>query len=124
MQCSNDTLETAYDGLVPRQLVNAGLCAAGDVDYYSIDVTRAGNVSVTVTAKDTPLRVTLVGGPINATREIAANSTATLTANAPAAPLTVLLRVEAAGAIGPEPQYSFVPVFGQTNQPRRRATGR
>ena len=121
---SNDTVETAYDGLVPRQLVNAGLCAAGDVDYYSIDVTRAGNVSVTVTAKDTPLRVTLVGGPINATREIAANSTATLTANAPAAPLTVLLRVEAAGAIGPEPQYSFVPVFEQTNQPRRRATGR
>ena len=121
---SNDTVETAHGGLVPGQTVNGGLCTGGDVDYYRLNVTRAGNVSVTVTAGDTPLRVTLVGGPVNATRDIAANTTATLTANAPAAPLSLLLRVESVGTPGLEPQYTFVPDFEQTPAPRRRAAGR
>ncbi|HEV7240277.1 MAG TPA: S8 family serine peptidase [Thermoanaerobaculia bacterium] len=104
----------AYGNLVSGQLVAAGLCAPGDVDLYKFDVTASGTVTVTITTGDTPLRATLLG-----TQAIPAFSSATLTANVEPGPMT--LKIEAAGALGVEPQYSFTPTFPETHKPKRRS---
>ena len=118
---SNDTEQTAYGELVNGQAVNAGLCAAGDVDYYKFTVTKRGPVRIVVTAGDTAVRAALTGGPVNTAIVIPANSTATLEADANVVPASLLLRIEANGTVGAEPFYSFVPQFGQASTPRRRA---
>jgi hypothetical protein len=55
---------------------------------------------------------------------VPANSSRTLTANATSVPLAFLLKIEANGALGAAPQYSFTTQFGETVQTRRRAVGR
>ncbi|HEV7240278.1 MAG TPA: S8 family serine peptidase [Thermoanaerobaculia bacterium] len=116
----NNTAATAYGNLVAGQLVAAGLCSASDIDFYKFNVTKTGPVSVTITTGDTALRATLTGTGISRTQVIAANSTATLNADANTVPNAVTLKIEGEGAIGVEPQYTFVPAFSETHQPRRR----
>lgn len=120
----NDTADRAYGNLAAGQLVAAGLCSQADVDFYRFNVTKAGPVSVAIAAGDTPVRATLTGSGISRTQEIAANSTATLNASASTVPNLVTLKIEAAGAIGPEPQYTFVPAFPEKRQPKRRTVRR
>ena len=118
----NNSAGTAYGNLVAGQLVAGGLCAASDVDFYKFNVTKTGPVNVTITAGDTALRATLTGTGISRTQVIPANSTATLTATASTVPNAVTLKIEAEGAIGVEPQYSFIPAFQEApHQPKRRA---
>lgn len=114
-----DVQETSgtYGNLVSGQLVAAGLCLPGDVDLYQFAVTASGLVSVTITAGDTPLRATLIG-----THVIPVHSSATLTANV--APRLMTLKIEAAGALGIEPQYTFTPTFPETGKPKRRTVRR
>jgi hypothetical protein len=124
---SNDTSASAFGNLAPNQQINAGLCSQGDVDYYKFVVTKTGQIGVTVTTGDTPLRVTLSPAAqigIETPTDIPANTTRTITAVASLAPVTYLLRIEAAGALGTLPQYSFSADFAVSQQPRRRATAR
>jgi len=116
----NETAGTAYGNLVAGQLVAAGLCSQSDIDFFKFNVTKTGPVSVAITTGDTALRATLTGTGISRTQVIAANSTATLNANANTVPNQVTLKIEAEGAIGVEPQYTFVPAFSETRQPKRR----
>lgn len=111
---SNNTSETAYNGLSSGAKIYGGLCSSADVDFYKFTATKTGPVSVTVTTGDTALRVTLTGTGISRTQDIAANSTAVLNADANTAPNAITLEIEALGILGAEPQYSFTPVFGVT----------
>jgi Subtilase family len=121
---SNDTPASAFGNLAAGQQISAAICTASDVDHYKFVATKTGPVSVTVTAGDTPLRATLSATGVNTTVDVPANSSRTLNANAATVPLTFLLKIEASGALGALPQYSFTTQFGETIQSRRRAVGR
>jgi subtilisin family serine protease len=118
---AGNTAAGAYGDLVTGQTVSGGLCTAGDVDYYKFTVTKSGPVTVTVTAGGTPIVATLTGTGVNATANVPANGSATLTGNASTVPLPLLLRIESGGTAGRDTQYSFVPQFGTSTAPRRRA---
>ncbi|HEY0160498.1 MAG TPA: S8 family serine peptidase [Thermoanaerobaculia bacterium] len=115
---SNDTAATAIANLSEGQTVIAAICADNDVDFYTFTATASGPVSVSVTSKDTPLRVTLTGAQ---DVQVPANSTRTITANAGAVPATFTLSIAASGARGTNSQYSFTPDFGTTARSRRRS---
>lgn len=115
----NDTAAGAYGNLVPNQSVDAAICTAGDLDFFKFVQATAGQVHVIITTGDTPLRFT-ISGAANQTIEVPANSTAEL--NAPASAGTVTVKVEAIGALGLNPSYTFTPEFTQPTAPRRRST--
>jgi hypothetical protein len=117
---ANDTAATAHGNIAAGQTISGAICTAADVDYYKFVATKNGPVSVVMTAGDTPIRATLNATGLDATVDVPANSSRTLTANATSAPLPITLRVEAAGALGVEPQYSFVASYGIAHQQRRR----
>ncbi len=111
---------TRIGNLPPGQLVAAGLCSQGDVDFYKFNVTKTGPFSVSVTTGDTLLRATLTGTGISRTQVIEANTTAVLTADVNTVPNQVTLKLEAAGPLGAEPQYTFTSSFEEKRQPKRR----
>ena len=109
----------AYGNLPSGQLVVAGLCSSGDVDFYKFNVTKTGPLSVSITTGDTALQATLTGNGISRTQTIAANSTAVLTADVNTVPNAVTLKIEAAGTLGAEGQYNFTATFAEKRQPKR-----
>lgn len=115
----NETSGTAYGNLPPGQLVAAGLCSQGDVDFYKFNVTKKGPFSVSITTGDTPVTATLAGTGIARTQTIAANTTAVLTADVNTVPNAITLKIEAAGVLGAEPQYNFTASFEEKRQPKR-----
>jgi len=102
--------------------VYAGLCDQADVDFYSFVATQTGAVSVTIRTGDTALRATLTGTGISRVQDIPASSTAVLNADVNSVPNTITLEIEALGALGIEPQYSFTPEFPELRKPRRRSS--
>jgi hypothetical protein len=123
---ANNTEATAFGNLATGQLITAGLCVQSDIDFYKFNVTKNGPVSITITAGDTPIRATLIGGSgisPSTSVEVPANSSRTLQAVANIQPMSFLLKVEPTGAIG-SAQYSFTATFGESHQPRRRSVGR
>jgi hypothetical protein len=121
IQEPNDTPETAEGFLVPRSEVSAALCTQEDVDYYKFLVTKAGSFNLIISNFDVPIRVTISGPGISLSNEYPANRTSGLGVTVSSVPSTILVKVEATGPIGAEPRYTFTPVFGETNQPRRRS---
>lgn len=121
LQESNDTATNAYGNLVPGQSVTAAICSQSDLDFFKFTATKTGPVSVTVKTFDTPIRVTLTGTGISRTQDIAANTTATLNADANSVPNAITLKFEPAGTVGADPRYTFTPQFGENNGPRRRS---
>ena len=120
----NNSADRAYGNLPPGQLVAAGLCSQGDVDFYKFNVTKTGPFSVSITTGDTALRATLSGNGVARTQDIAANTTAVLTADVNTVPNAITLKIEAAGALGAEPQYNFTASFEEQRQPKRRTVRR
>jgi subtilisin family serine protease len=118
---TNDTAQTAIANLSEGQSVLAALCTDVDVDFYTFTATQAGPVSVSVTARDTALFVTLTGAlPI----EVPANTTRTIASVANGAPSTFTLSVTALADRGINSQYEFTPEFGTADRPRRRSVRR
>jgi hypothetical protein len=117
----NNSAGTAT-AIAESEKVYAGLCDSTDVDFYSFTATKTGPVSVTITTGDTPLRVTLTGNGISRTVDIPANSTATLTADVTTVPNAITLKIEANGALGAEPQYSFTAEYPELRKAKRRAS--
>ncbi len=113
----NDTEAGAYGNLVPNQSVGAAICTAGDVDFFKFFQATAGTITVNITTGDTPLRFTLSGAATQVL-DVAANSTAMLTATGGVG--TVTVKVEATAAPGLNPTYTFTPQFQQPSGPRRR----
>jgi hypothetical protein len=118
----NDNAGAAFGNVVSNSVVSGGLCANGDLDFYKFTATKAGPVTVTVTAGDTPLRVTVTGTGISATKDVTAGSTAVLNATATTVPNTITVKIEAIGELGLNPSYAFTPAFGFENGTRRRST--
>jgi hypothetical protein len=125
IQEPNNELGTAYGNLTGGALIAGAICTAGDVDYFKFTPTQTGPVSVTITAGDTPLRVTLSAGgglSISKQQDVAAGSTVTITSDASLVPSTFTLKVEATGALGANPSYTFTPNFSVASGKRRRST--
>ncbi len=122
LQEPNNDAGAAYGNLTGGSAVSGGLCAADDLDFYKFLATRTGPVSVTVTAGDTALRVTLTGTGIARTQDIPAGATATLNADANSVPNAITVKIEAIGTRGDVPTYVFTPTFGVDNGTRRRST--
>jgi len=118
----NNDAATAYGNITGGSTLTGAICTQGDIDFFKFNATKTGGVSVTITARDTPLRVTLTGTGISRTQDIAANSTATLNADANTVPNAITVRVEAIGTPGVNPSYLITPTFGLENGKRRRST--
>ncbi|MEO8035666.1 MAG: S8 family serine peptidase [Acidobacteriota bacterium] len=122
----NNTPETAFGNLVVSAGITPRICSASDIDYYSFRVNRSGPVSVSVTASDTAVRVTLSGGATGSV-DIPAGSTKSVTAsvgtgtNTVIDPTTVLVRVEATGTVGSDGSYSLIPSYKFVSPTRARS---
>ncbi|HUP49330.1 MAG TPA: S8 family serine peptidase [Thermoanaerobaculia bacterium] len=121
----NDTEATA--AALARGVSVAGrTCTAADVDYFTFVANQPGEVSVTVTATGTPLRVTLGSTATGSqTAEVAAGQSGTLSvAYNSTATTPFFLRLEAAGALGTDTAYTILADYPFDPGPRRRAVGR
>ncbi|HEX8253006.1 MAG TPA: S8 family serine peptidase [Thermoanaerobaculia bacterium] len=123
---NNDTVASATRGLVTGSQVNGALCADTDVDIFTFTATQAGPVSVSITAKSTPVRATLAAGDGTFTTsvDVPANTTRTMSLNVGSAPVGYTLRIETAGARGTDSSYHFTPTFETASGPRRRSVRR
>jgi subtilisin family serine protease len=127
IQEPNDSPETAYGLLSPLQLVNAAICAAGDVDYYRFRVDRAGPVSVAVTAGATAVRAKLFNGVVELDSvDVPAGGTGSLdtTLLNGQLPADLYVKVEAVGTIVSPATYTVTPAFNYNIPQRRRTSGR
>jgi len=112
----NDTPATAFSFILTGQRVTARICAANDVDYYNMQVSAPGPLTISIAATDTPLKATLsyFGGsgiitPASVT--LAAGQTQSITTTV-TSPTTYTLKVEANGTVGSDAHYTFTPTFG------------
>jgi hypothetical protein len=123
----NDTQATAFGNVMSAQTVAAKICSASDIDYYTF-TTNTSPIAVTVTATDTPLKVTMSSNLTNTVvQTIAANNSATLTANffptlLPPGNIAIFVRVEANGTVGATGAYTLTPNYSFSSTPRKRAT--
>src|SRR4051794_27669190 len=121
----NDTQATAFGNVMSAQTVAAKICSASDVDYYTF-TTNTSPIAVTMTATDTPLKVTMSSNlTTTVVQTIAANSSATLTANffptlLPPGNTPIFVRVEANGAVGATGAYTMTPNYHFSSTPRKR----
>ncbi len=119
----NDTEATASGPLASSQTILARTCSATDVDFYKINVTAVGPLTVSVTATDTPLRVTLSGNGITpVVVKIAAGATGTVSTQVSTPPAIYLVKVEPTGTIGPNTSYTLTPTYSFVIPPKKRPT--
>ncbi|HSP34907.1 MAG TPA: S8 family serine peptidase [Thermoanaerobaculia bacterium] len=123
---NNATADNAYGNLVAQQIIRGRSCAATDVNYFKFLVDKPGAVSVTVTATDTPLRVTLTSSATQpVVVDIPAGQTQTVTTNyTGTTPVTFFARIEPTGTIGTTSRYTITPNFSTANHARRRSVRR
>ncbi|MEA2345502.1 MAG: hypothetical protein QOF63_3671, partial [Thermoanaerobaculia bacterium] len=122
----NDTQATAFGNVFSAQTIAAKICSASDVDYYTF-TTNTSPVAVSVTTTDTPLKVTMLSSlTTTVVQNIAANSSATLTANffptlLPPGNIAIFVRVEANGTVGATGAYTLTPNYTFSSTPRKRS---
>lgn len=126
----NDTQSTAFGNLVSGRTISAKICNAADVDYYTFTSNSLTPLSVSVTATDTPLKVTLSSAssttvvaqiPAGGTAKLDSmiNSSSTPTPNVP-----FFVRVEANGPVGATGAYTLTPLFSYNSIPRKHTTSK
>ena len=111
----NNTEATAFGFLLNNQPVSGVTCSATDLDFYRVRPTAAGPLTVTVTATDTPLKLTV--GSVSTT--IAAGTSGSVTLQVVPGPQVI--RVEPAGTLGATRQYTLATTFASAPTTRRRA---
>ncbi len=119
----NDTPETATL-LASATPVRGRFCSQGDVDYFKFTAAAPGTVNVSLTATDTPVKITVfTNGGNPTTKTIAAGSTDSISINFPA-PVTnaMTVRVEPAGTIGANASYTISATYPFTIPPRKRSS--
>jgi len=122
----NDTQDTAFGNLMSGQTISAKICNPLDVDYFTFTSNSLTPLSVSVTATDTPLKVTLSSAfSTTVTTTIAAGGTAKLdsgitTLISPTPNVPFFVRVEPNGAVGATGAYTLTPTFSYNSTPRRR----
>ncbi|HUP63585.1 MAG TPA: S8 family serine peptidase [Thermoanaerobaculia bacterium] len=120
---SSDAARNVYTG----QSFNAGICSNGDVDYFKFPIVKDGAIAVDVkNTGDTPLRATLIviGGETKVV-DVPPYSDATISTVYTTGPLPVvpagIVKFEATGALGVEPDYVFSVKYPVSYPPKRRA---
>jgi hypothetical protein len=119
----NDTQAQAFKYLASGQTISARTCSAQDLDFYDIDVQKGGPMTITVTATDTPLHVTLTGNGLPATPiDVPAQSTRSINVTA----FTGIYDVEVQpnGPIGATSTYTLTATFPLPPTTPRRRTAR
>lgn len=114
----NETIETAFGRLGSGTSIFGKNCQASDVDFYRFVVERSGPVSASVTASDTPLRVTLFANGVTVqTLDVPAGATRTIETSAgsgtdlPIAPINYAVRIEPTAAPGGLASYTLTVNF-------------
>jgi subtilisin family serine protease len=121
----NDTQAAAFGNLASAQTIAAKICSSVDVDYYTFTSNSLSPLSVTVTATDTPLKVTLSSSlSTTVSVNIAANSSAKLdsqinTLVSPTPNVPFFVRVEANGTVGATGAYTLKPLYSYNSTPRK-----
>lgn len=128
----NDDEASAFGRLSSSGSITPRVCSASDVDFFRFTVDRSGEVVVTLTASETPLRATLSApGTAPLTANVAAGTTGTIRTRAGSGtnqtitPIQYVLKIEPAGtvpAIGSV--YTITTKFNASVVPRRRAASR
>jgi hypothetical protein len=122
----NDTQGTAFGNLMSGQTISAKICNPIDVDYFTFASNSLSPLSVSVTATDTPLKVTLSSAlSTTVTKTVAAGTTEKLdsmisTLISPTPNTHFFVRVEANGAVGATGAYTLTPSFSYNSTPRKR----
>jgi hypothetical protein len=122
----NDTQDTAFGNLMSGQTISAKICNPIDVDYFTFTSNSLSPLSVSVTATDTPLKVTLSSAlSTTVTTTIAAGGFANLgsvisTLISPTPNVPFFVRVEPNGAVGATGAYTLTPTFSYNSTPRKR----
>jgi len=107
----NDTPETATQ-LASGIPLMGRFCSQSDVDDFKFTATGAGTVSVTAT--DTPIKITVIATGAQST--IAAGTTGTLQV-----PSGVdVIKLEPAGTIGANASYTITATYPFSTLPRKR----
>ena len=127
----NNTLETAFGRLATGISLSSKTCASTDADFYRFMVDRSGPVSATVTATDTPLRVSIFanGVPVQ-TAEVPVGMSRLVETSAgtgvdvPITPINYALKIEPTGAIGAAGDYTFTLSFRSSPPGRARGVRR
>jgi hypothetical protein len=119
----NDTTATAFGYLDSGAAATAKICSQSDVDYFKVRTNTTDPVRVTITAGDTPLRVTVSGSTVpTQTIDIPANgSNSVSTTPANTASADVLIKVEPTGTVGTNASYTITTTYTYKPAPRRRA---
>ncbi len=123
----NDTQAAAFGNVPSGQTITPKICSASDTDYFTFTTNSLSSFSVSVTASDTPLKVTLSSVfSATVTQVIPAGTSATVTSNLtlltlPTPNVPVFVRVEANGTVGASGSYSLRPVYTFNSTPRKRS---
>jgi hypothetical protein len=123
----NDTQTGAFGYLPSGEPTPGKICGATDVDFFKVRTNSNDPIRVTVTAGDTPLRVTLSSSIVpGATVDVPANGTNTVQtalggSGSPLPTADVFIKVEAIGTVGAEASYTIRATYTFTPPPRRRA---
>jgi subtilisin-like proprotein convertase family protein len=123
----NDASDSAFGYLSSGESVTGKTCSATDADFFKILVTRSGTVSATVTATDTPLKVTLTGGSVNQQITIAAGATGTVSGSIGSGtgqvitPTPFVVKIEPNGTVGANASYTLKTTFSSSTVRRRSA---
>ncbi|MEA2338566.1 MAG: hypothetical protein QOE82_2573 [Thermoanaerobaculia bacterium] len=124
----NDTQATAFGNVPSGQTISAKLCNASDIDFYTFTSNSTTPLSVTVTATDTPLKVTLSSNlSTTVTTQIAANNSSKLDSFinslvSPTPNTQFFVKVEANGTVGTSGAYTLTPSYTFVSTPRKRPT--
>jgi subtilisin family serine protease len=122
----NDTQATAFGNLMSGQTLSAKICNTADVDYFTFTSNSLSPLSVSVTATDTPLKVTLSSAlSTTVSVTVPAGTSAKLdsvisTLVSPTPNVQFFARVEANGAVGATGAYTLTPSFSFNSTPRKR----
>ncbi len=118
----NNTPDSAYGNIVAAQSLTGRICDSTSASYFKFAADLAGTVGVTVTATDTPVRVTLSS---NATPTVGADvlagqtRTASATFSGSNSPTQFLVKVEPTGTIGSSARFTLTAGFPSETGRRR-----
>jgi hypothetical protein len=119
----NDSQGVAFKYLPSGQTISARACSVTDLDFYEINVQKAGPLAVTVTATDTPLRATLTGNGITPiVVDVPAQSSRVLSTTAAVGIYDV--EVQSNGAIAAANSYNVTATFSQPATTTRHRASR
>ncbi len=122
VQEPNNSAAAAWGNIVDGARINGGFCSAGDVDFYKFTLNSNSSTDVTIdNTGDTPLRAHLGGAGQSAVVDLPARSTRSIQLGSKVPGTEISLSLEPIGALGVEPDYSFVASFGFNPGVRRRS---